>query len=262
VPELLGLPYSPWSEKARWALDARHVPYTYRTYAPLVGELALRVKLGRWSGVVSVPALTDDGGLAISDSANIARWADAHGDGPLLFPPGLEKEVDRFVDLSEQGLEAGRVLSLHRTLADREALVELVPRRVRKVVGPLAAPIGALGVRRTLRKYGNARGVAATHERELGEVLDALRDALAEARATVSSRGPSPENASAVKTLLGQFTFADIAMAQVLAFVSPPAFGLRVGAANRRSFTDAKLAERYADLLRWRDALYDEFRAT
>src|SRR5580704_5617991 len=62
VVQLLGLPYSPWSEKARWALDARHVPYADVTYAPLVGELALRRKLGKWTGAVTVPVLTEDGG--------------------------------------------------------------------------------------------------------------------------------------------------------------------------------------------------------
>jgi hypothetical protein len=45
MTELLALPYSPWSEKARWALDVRGVPYDYRRYQPVLGELALRVKL-------------------------------------------------------------------------------------------------------------------------------------------------------------------------------------------------------------------------
>ena len=49
-------------------------------------------------------------------------------------------------------------------------------------------------------------------------------------------------------------------MAQVLAFVQPPAFGLRIGAASRRNFTDTAMAERYADLVEWRDALYDAYR--
>jgi glutathione S-transferase len=43
VAELLGLPYSPWSEKARWPLDARRVPYKNVTYAPWVGEPLLRM---------------------------------------------------------------------------------------------------------------------------------------------------------------------------------------------------------------------------
>ena len=249
VTELLGLPYSPWSEKARWALDARHVPYTYKTYAPLVGEPALRLKLRQWRGTVSVPALTDDGGHTISDSANIARWADGRGDGPVLFPPELEPDIARFVELSERGLAAGRALSLFRVLGDREALEEMVPRDVRGAIGPLAAPLGAFGIRRTLRKYGSTSD-RETHERALVEVLDALRAALAKAP---PSAGP--------KTLLGRFTFADVAMAQVLAFVQPPAFGLRIGAASRRNFTDTAMAARYADVVQWRDALYDAYRA-
>ena len=32
MTELLGLPYSPWTEKARFALDVRRVPYTFRYY--------------------------------------------------------------------------------------------------------------------------------------------------------------------------------------------------------------------------------------
>ena len=58
--ELLGLPYSPWSEKARWALDVRHVPYRYRVFQPLIGEPALRFKTRRWTGTVTVPVMTDD----------------------------------------------------------------------------------------------------------------------------------------------------------------------------------------------------------
>jgi glutathione S-transferase len=250
MTELLGLPYSPWSEKARWALDVRRVPYTYRIYAPLVGEPALRLKLRKWTGPVSVPALTDDHGLTLSDSARIARWADGRGSGPVLFPPELDAEIARFVELSERGLAAGRALSLGRMLGDREALEEMVPRDVRKTIGPVAAAIGTFGIRRTLRKYGSDKTDREALERTLTEVLDALRAALAKA----------PERAP-VKTILGQFTFADVAMAQVLAFVLPPSLGLRLGAASRRNFADPPMAERYDDLVEWRDALYDAYRA-
>jgi glutathione S-transferase len=247
MPELLGLPFSPWSEKARWALDSRHVAYTSRTYAPLVGEPLLRLKLGKWSGTVTVPVLTDDQGTAIGDSAEIARWADKRGQGPVLFPPELEARVVHFVELSERGLAAGRTLSLPRMLESDEALREMVPKPLRKPLGPLASRMGAFGVRRTLRKYGGSALDQAKREAAFVAVLDELREALATATG-------SP------KTLLGQFTFADIAMAQVLAFVEPPAFGLRIGRASRASFTDAALRERYADLIAWRDALYDAHR--
>ena len=248
MTELLGLPYSPWSEKARWALDARRVPYKSRTYAPLVGEPMLRLKLRKWTGRVTVPVLTDDDGHAVGDSADIARWADRRGEGPVLFPADLASEVDAFVALSERGLAAGRGLSLARVLEDDEALGEMVPRALQRSLGRAGTRIASMGIRRTMRKYGVDGKDRATLERELSSVLDELRAALARA----------PDGAP--RTLLGRFTFADVAMAQVLAFVEPPLFGLRIGRASRRSFTDPGMRERYADLLAWRDAVYGAHR--
>ncbi len=250
VTQLLGLPYSPWSEKARWALDARRIPYADVTYAPLVGEPALRKKLGKWTGAVTVPVLTEDGGRVIADSAEIARWADGRGEGPAMYPRGREDDVARFVALSERGLAAGRALALRRMLDDDDALSEMVPKPLRRSLGKLATKVGAFGIRRTLRKYGAHGGSGDEWERELTGVLDELRAALA-----------SPSAAGDPKTLLGSFSFADVAMAQVLAFVEPPKTGLRIARASRRSFTDPVRRERYADLLQWRDALYAKYRS-
>jgi glutathione S-transferase len=244
MPELLGLPYSPWTEKARWALEVRKIAYTLRLYQPLIGELGLRRKLRRWSGIVSVPVLTDDDGTVIADSNAIARWADAHGTGPTLFAD--EAAVADYIALSDRGLAAGRALSLLHVRRDDGALAELVPRGLRRL--PATRSIARAGVSRTLRKYGALRDEDAARA-ALAGVLDELRAALAKAPA-----------ATGAKTLLGRFTFADIAVAQVLAFVEPPAFGLRLGAATRRSFSDDELRARYADLVSWRDALYDAHR--
>jgi glutathione S-transferase len=35
--ELVAVPYSPWSEKARWALDHHALPYRETAYQPLIG---------------------------------------------------------------------------------------------------------------------------------------------------------------------------------------------------------------------------------
>jgi glutathione S-transferase len=249
MTELLGLPYSPWSEKARWALDARRVPYTFRHYQPLLGEPALRLKLRRPTGRVSVPVLTTSDGRVIADSADIARWAGERGEGPPLFPAEHEAAIARFIALSERALAAGRALSLARMLADHEALAEMVPGPIRRALGPVAVRIGALGIHRTLRKYGAHRDDRDAHRRTLIAALDELRAALAEA--------PAGEP----KTLLGRFTFADIAAAQALAFVDPPTTGLKLGPASRRSFSDPDLRERHRDLLAWRDDLYRALRA-
>src|SRR5689334_3306739 len=126
MTELLGLVFSPWTEKARWALDVRRVPYRFRHYEPLIGEPALRLKLRRLTGRVTVPVLTAGDGRVVADSADIARWADGRGEGPLLFPPEHEAAIAGFVALSERALAAGRALSLRRMLADDEALAEMV----------------------------------------------------------------------------------------------------------------------------------------
>ena len=246
---LLGLPYSPWSEKARWALEARRVPHEKRTYQPLLGEPELRIALRRPFGNVSVPVLLVEGGRAIADSLEIARWADARGEGPTLFPKEHEAEIARWVARSEDALAAGRALSLRRMLHDDEALAEMVPRPMR-ALGAVAVAIGRMGVARTLRKYGGHRAGPDAHERALTAVLDELRTALA-------AHGHMP---GAATTLLGTFTFADIAVAQALCFVTPPPFGLKLGKASRRSFTDERFAERYADSVEWRDALYEAHR--
>jgi glutathione S-transferase len=246
MAELLGLPYSPWTEKARWALDMRQVGYVFRIYAPIVGEPRLRLRLGKWRGAVSVPVLFDDDGRAVADSAAIARWADTQGAGPVLFPPELDTSIVDLITTSERGLAAGRALSLARALEDEEALRELLPRALRQFRP--ASSVGAWGLRRTLRKYRAHVVSNQEHARVLVSVLDELRAALA--------RTP----AAPVKTVLGRFTFADIAMAQVLAFVSPPKAGLRIAPHNRRAFTDPELSAQYADLLAWRDALYDAHR--
>jgi glutathione S-transferase len=249
MTELLGLVYSPWTEKARWALDVRRVPYVWRSFEPLIGEPALRWKLRRLRGRVSVPVLTTDEGRVIEDSAAIARWADGHGDGPTLFPAEHEAAIARYVDLSERALAAGRTLSLERILADDDALTELVPRPLRQSLGGAAKAIGAFGVRRTMRKY------------EIGERdPEALRATIAGALDEVRERLSQNAAGAEPRTILGRFTFADIAMQMVLVNVQPPA-DLKLGAANRRSFADPTLRDRYGDLLAWRDELARVYRA-
>jgi glutathione S-transferase len=206
----------------------------------LLGEPALRRKLGKWRGIVSVPVLTADDGNVIADSIAIGRWANARGSGPDLFPAELEAEITKLIALADRGLAVGRALSLIRLLRDNEGLLEMVPRAMRKVPG--ARALSAAGVRRTLRKYNGLRDEEAARA-ALSEVLDEVRAVLA-----------------GKPTLLGQFTFADIAVAQALAFVEPPAFGLKLGSATRRSFSDDVLRERYRDLIAWRDAVYEAHR--
>ncbi|CAN5905327.1 hypothetical protein BH11MYX2_BH11MYX2_17410 [soil metagenome] len=244
MAELLGLPYSPWSEKAYWALDARRITYTRRKYQPMLGELGLRIKTGKWRGNVSVPVFTSDDGEVITDSANIARWASEHGSGPTLFPAGTSDAMIKLIDLSERGLGAGRARSLLQLVDSPDGVREMVPTTMRWLPG--ANAIARYGIRRTARKYQG------TPDLELARVQQAA--VLDEVRAALGNAKGEP------KTLLGELTFADIAVSQVLAFVEPPAFGLRIAPATRETFGDQILREKYADLVAWRDALYAQYR--
>src|SRR5215470_17956798 len=117
---LLHLPYSPWSERARWALDARQVPYRRVTYQPLIGEPRLRLQLRKLRGTVSVPVLFTDRRGVLADSFDIACFADAHGasNGVRLFPGDADSDakIARYNQASERALAAGRVLALRRVL--------------------------------------------------------------------------------------------------------------------------------------------------
>lgn len=247
-PELIHLPYSPWSEQARWALQVRGIDYRSRVYRPIVGEPELRIRLRRPFAPVTVPVLfTAEGPHA--DSFAIARYAAAHGSGPELMPPNAGAAIEHWHALSERGLAAGRARSLQRVLKDHEALAEMVPKGLRALLGPTVPVIAATGVRRTIYKYGAHRG---DHLSELDAVLAALRLALPR----------EPWSADDPPTLLPAhgLTYADICMAQVLAFIAPPDRGLRLGRASRSSFTDPELIDQCRDLIAWRDALYARYR--
>jgi glutathione S-transferase len=147
-------------------------------------------------------------------------------------------------------LRAGRALALERVLKAEDALSELLPRSLRKGLGPIGRAIATFGVRRTLRKYGAHRTALAEHDAQLVGVLDEIRAALART-ANGGREGP--------RYLLGKFTYADVSVSQVLQFVSPVAASFRsvvMGKANRACFEHPGLADAYRDLLAWRDALY------
>lgn len=246
---LIHLPYSPWSERARWALDVRNLAHRRKVYMPMLGELALKAQIG-WSQRASVPVLLTDSG-PLTDGLAMARFAEEQGSGVSLFPPGRDAEVALWYARSNAALDAARGLSLPRMLQDPAALLEMIPKGLRP-----AAPFGALalsryGVARTIRKY-NALAGEAQYTATLREVLVQLREAL----------GPSPVDSSGTPaTLLGSFSYADITAAQALIAVGPHNGPyLRIGPASKRCWAMPEFAQEFADLLPWRDALYARYR--
>jgi glutathione S-transferase len=94
VPEcdLITIPISHYCEKARWALDRARVPYRERAHLQVVHWFHVKRAAGGWTA----PALRC-GSLALSESADIVRWADARGGLGLYAPEeagALEQEFD------------------------------------------------------------------------------------------------------------------------------------------------------------------------
>lgn len=246
VGTLFGQYVSPWTEKARWALDHHRVPYRYREHVALLGELSLRAHAGKWGGPVSVPLWKAEG-EAISDSLHIALFADRSAGGPPLFPAEHADEIIQWNARSEAALFAARTLYLERLSRHREAKVELQPAFM-----PLAirrASVGAVGLAVAFlrRKYGIDGAAEASAEETLTRELEALR----------------AELAGRDHLLASGFTYADVAMAVTLQFVSPVADRfLKLGPGTRETCEYPALAARFGDLVAWRDALYERHRPT
>lgn len=234
---LVALCYSPWSNKAQWALDVAGLDYEVSSYTPMISETGLRLKLRR-AGVrvdkVTVPVLFEKGRPPLTDSLDIARRAAESNPDAGLFPAGREAEVERWNARADGAMQAARALvtaSLKRMPA---ALVESVPRIFQlPLMGPMIARTGAAYFS---RKYALPEGGEAEMS-AVAEVLDAWRAAL----------DGRPQ-------LYDRVSYADLAMAVVLHAVEPPA-EMVVGHHSRAAWRQPELAARFADLVAWRDAL-------
>jgi glutathione S-transferase len=240
--QLYSLFLSPWSERARWVLQHHGLPYRKIEHIPFLGERRLRRAVGNPKGRVTVPVLIADGQV-LKDSWEIALYAERVGHGAPLIGDA-QAQVRRWHDVAEQALSAGRSLITARVLASDQALDETVaaPRFLRS----LLRPVGRSVMRWFARKYGLeldlARAAAAAQP--VREALDQLRREL----------GGS-------EYLLGRFSYADIIAASILQGVSPVSDRyLRLGPGTRDVWTHTELASSYADLIAWRDRLYERHR--
>jgi len=110
--ELLELYPSPWSERVRWALEWKQLPYARRGYQPLVDEESLRQKTGH----STVPVLTADG-EQVGDSEAALEWLEqAHPTPPLLPSDPRLRAMVRAWELASAGQMApfGRLIAIGR----------------------------------------------------------------------------------------------------------------------------------------------------
>jgi len=242
-PTLYGLYYSPWTERARWALDHHGIEYRYREHVPFLGEPLLRFAARETPAEKkSVPLLVDDSG-AYGDSLDIVRRADAIGGASPLVTD--EAELRRWAALVEPALGAIRARVTKRVLADEEALREAATAAAPYAVAGLLKPVARAGARFIANKYQATLDDEAGQRAAVRALLEAARDAL-----------------DGYPFLAGDaFGAVDILVAGALQGVQPvDAEHLRLKPATRRAWTWPELADEAGDLIEWRDALYAERR--
>jgi glutathione S-transferase len=241
--KLVQLSYSPWSERARWALDHHAIAYRTIEHAPFLGELRLRRLVGRKKGRATVPVLIDRD-TVLTDSWDIVRYADSIGNGPKLIPPDQEAGVREWTELADRASSQGRALVVGALLSSDAALDEALPFALPGWLYPAMRPVTRFGLRWFARKYDLWPSAAEEREAPMRSALDRLSAAI---------RSSS--------YLLGKFTYADIAMATLLQGISPVGNGyIRLGPATRRAWTRPTLEKDYPEAVRWRDNLYVEHR--
>jgi glutathione S-transferase len=234
---LYGLSQSPWTERARWALDHHGVGYRYHEHVPMLGEYLLRRKAR--TKKASVPLLVD-GAAVVMGSFEIAKHAERIGRGAALFPRDKDTQVAHWIDIAERISRVARGWVLRRLAASREALAEALPGFVPGVLRGAALPTTKMALGFLIRKY-DAVADDAEVERTLRAIYEDVRTAL----------GGSPY-------LLGGFSLADIAIASTLQGLRPREGSLPP--ATAAAWTNEALAPDFEDLLTWRDDIYKKHR--
>jgi glutathione S-transferase len=246
---LYQMAYSPWSEKARWALDWHGHEYRKVEHLPLLTEPLIRLRAGIWGERVSVPFLVADG-RGIGDSFAIAQFADAEGlkkpsPAASLFPAGQLEAITGWNRLSEQAISAARAIVTRRIIADRAALKASIPDFFPRLFHAPLIPVAQFSAGYIESKYQTADLRDEAAEGSITGSLEALRTSLA-----------------GRPYLLGDFSYADIAMAEALQFVKPVENdrAIPLKPKQRECMTHARLADLFDDLMGWRDELYAKHR--
>lgn len=243
---LYGLNVSPWTERARWALDHHAITYTYHEHVPLLGELLLKRKAGV-KGKASVPLFYD--GTAVMGSFEIARHAESIGRGAPLFPRDREEDVAHFNDVAERMTNVGRAWLLKRMMESKDAQAEALPPFMPAPLRGVLAPTSKMALSFIARKYAVPTDINAEVDRELIPALDEVRERLS------TQRG----SGDGMRYLLGTFSYGDVAIAASLQVLRPRSKS-NLGLATKEAWTNARVAERYEDLLDWRDEIYAKHR--
>ena len=235
TPKLIGITYSPWTYKARWALAWHGIDHRYKEYLLMLGKVGLRLKMGGKRESVTVPVLFAQDRL-LDNSYAIACWADEVGSGTSLS--ATDPAASEWNDWGDRLSSLGRIRTTLTVADDREALLASVPSPLNRIPGALA--IARKGVSYLLKTYP-LETPSADIDSEMADLLCRLESAVLS--------GPY---------LLGRPSYADIAAATALQMVSPAADEfVPLVEQVRPHWRSETLSERFPKVLAWRDMIFD-----
>jgi len=160
-------------------------------------------------------------------------------------PAELAGDVRKWSQIADGGMGGVRARVLAKLLEHPGALDASLPPFVPGWIRPVFRPTTRFILRQLQRKYQTRADEGAAHVMQLREALDRLRAAL-------KQKHPY---------LLGRFTYADIVMATLLQGVFPVAeHYMPIGPSIREVWTEESLVDEYADLIAWRDTIYERHR--
>lgn len=203
---LITIPFSHFSEKARWALDRAGLPYEEEAHLPL-----LNIPATRRAGGKTVPVLVTDEGT-FTDSTDILGYVDRKAPADRKIWPTDEadrKKAQELEDFFDRGLGRGaRVYAYYHLLPERPKLVKILGSRLSTKDRTLFR-VMLPGLSRAI-----VRAYKVTEEGER-RALEKIHEAFDRADAALAEGG---------KYLVGDtLTGADIAFASLAAPVLNPA---------------------------------------
>jgi len=120
--EMFDLHASPWSERLRWVLESKRLPYTRRAYQPMADEETLR----QTTGLSTVPVLLADGDV-VGDSNAAADWLEQSAPALLPADPRSRAQVRAWeIAATETMAPAARLIAIGRWKArDLQPLADM-----------------------------------------------------------------------------------------------------------------------------------------
>lgn len=148
TPKLISLHVSPWSERARWALDHHGIAYGIVEHSPVLGERRLRRVVGIAKPKATVPVLLV-GREVLTESWDIAAYADRTGHGSKVIVPELEPQIRQWVQRIDDAMQSGRANTPISSHGVTRCTKHTVQRRQGNP-GPVRAPAWTCSLRRAV----------------------------------------------------------------------------------------------------------------